>query len=77
MSFIYPFQPSFEFSIGTKTTFVEVYPWTIHALFALNWFTGVRTKLQNILIKIFLSVLTRVLANFDGVSVVFWHNPKI
>ena len=32
-----------EFPIGTKNiTFVEVHPMTIHAMFALNWYTGFR-----------------------------------
>ena len=33
----------FEFPINTKNiTSVEVHPRTIHAKFALNWFTGFR-----------------------------------
>ena len=35
-----------EFPIGTKNiTFVEVHPMTIHAMFALNWFTGFREEI--------------------------------
>ena len=35
-----------EFPIGTKNiTFVEVHPMNIHAMFALNWFTGFRGEI--------------------------------
>ena len=35
-----------EFPIGTKNiTFAEVHPMIIHAMFALNWFTGFRGKI--------------------------------
>ena len=35
-----------EFPIGTKIiTFVEVHPMTIHAMFALNRFTGFRGEI--------------------------------
>ena len=35
-----------EFPIGTKIiTFVEAHPMTIHAMFALNWFTGFRGEI--------------------------------
>ena len=35
-----------EFPIGTKNiTFVEVHPMNIHAMFALNWFTGFREEI--------------------------------
>ena len=36
----------FEFPIGTKNiTFVEVHPMNIHAMFALNWFSGFRGEI--------------------------------
>ena len=35
-----------EFPIGTiNITFVEVHPMNIHAMFALNWFTGFRGEI--------------------------------
>ena len=35
-----------EFPIGTKNiTFVEVHSMNIHAMFALNWFTGFRGEI--------------------------------
>ena len=35
-----------EFPIGTKNiNFVEVHPMNIHAMFALNWFTGFRGEI--------------------------------